>query len=107
MPNNVMPVPATVAVCPHCGGALYLDVDEWDAETGVPTETGTHIYCVNEPDDDATFDIHYQMPYVYWLPLHARVYPWVAQRVRVVERLIGRTFGNTRTETTLEVRDGR
>lgn len=95
-------VPSTVAVCPHCRGALYLDVDEWESETGVPTETGTHIHCEHEPDDDPR-DVHYQMPYVYWLPLHARVYPWVAAHVRVVERLTGRTFGDTRTETALEV----
>lgn len=51
-------IPATVAVCPHCGGKLMLGVDEW-LEDGEPTEAGCHVSCVDMPEDDVR---HYEMP---------------------------------------------
>lgn len=67
-------IPSDVAVCPYCGGQLYFDVDEWDAQTGVPTETGVHVSCVNDEDKNTN---HYDMPYVYWMPLEQRIHRWL------------------------------
>lgn len=67
--------------CPHCGGRLLLEVDEWLVESGEPTEAGCHVSCENETDGDG----HWQMPYVTLLPLEHRVYLWARKHVRVVE----------------------
>lgn len=77
-------IPKHVALCPHCrgDGKLMLEVDEWE-EDGTPTEEGIHVSCVNETDD--TNDIHYHMPYVYWLPLEDIVYRWAVKHIRVTE----------------------
>lgn len=77
-------IPRRVALCPHCrgGGKLHLEVDEWE-EGGVPTEADCHVSCENETDDEN--DIHYQMPYVYWMPLEMVVYKWAKKHVRVTE----------------------
>jgi hypothetical protein len=73
--------------CPHCGGRLMLEVDEWLSESGIPTEAGCHVSCVDAPEDsyDIHYDIHYDMPCVYWLPLEHRVYLWAREHVRVME----------------------
>lgn len=34
--------------CPECGGRLYLEFDEWETETGKPTEVGVHVRCRDE-----------------------------------------------------------
>lgn len=73
-------IPATVAVCPHCGGKLMLEVDEW-LEDGEPTEAGCHVSCVDEPEDED----HFPMPYVTLLPIEAKVYAWARQHIRVCE----------------------
>lgn len=81
MSNLDGPIPTTVAVCPHCQGQLYLEVDEWDTETGIPTEAGVHVSCVN---DEESPGLHYQMPYVWWLPLEMTVYQWIVREGMVV-----------------------
>lgn len=77
-------IPRRVAICPHCraNGKLYLEVDEWE-EDGTPTEAGVHVSCDGETDDPN--DVHYQMPYVYWMPMEHIVYKWAAKHVRVTE----------------------
>jgi hypothetical protein len=77
-------IPRRVAICPHCRGEgkLHLEVDEWEKD-GTPTEVGVHVSCENETDDDN--DIHYQMPYVYWMPMEAIVYRWAVKHIRVTE----------------------
>jgi hypothetical protein len=61
--------------CPYCGQrTLYLEFDEWDAETGAPTEVGVHVHCQNEKENDPRD--HSEMPYVYWLPVQVRAHRW-------------------------------
>lgn len=77
-----MNVPRSIATCPDCNRALELEVDEWEADTGIPTETGCKPYCQrSHPNTEAS-----HMPYVYWLPLEQKVYAWVREHVRVVDR---------------------
>ena len=33
--------------CPECGGPLTVDVNEWETDTGWPTEFGVEIDCRN------------------------------------------------------------
>lgn len=82
MPSNVLDIPADVALCPYCASPLYLEVDEWETETGTPTEAGAHIHCTNDnTDEEATR--HSYMPYVYWLPADRHVYRHFARFCRV------------------------
>ena len=84
MPRNVLEVPKDIAVCPYCRAAISMDVDEWDAETGAPTEAGVHLWCTAVSVDDwDEVDRHTRMPYVYWLPVGVRVYQAFARYCRV------------------------
>lgn len=69
-------IPREIAVCPYCGGQLYFEVDEWDTDTRVPTEAGVHVSCEHEDEPEPN---HYQMPYVYLLPVKGRVYRWLVR----------------------------
>jgi hypothetical protein len=77
------PIPKSIAVCPYCQGQLYLEVDEWDTETGVPTEAGTHAQCEHDEEEP---ERHSYMPYVYWLPMLRKVYAWVWESGLIVPR---------------------
>ena len=39
--------------CPCCGGAVEVDVFEWESDTGLPTEGGFHAMCANSQLEDA------------------------------------------------------
>jgi hypothetical protein len=78
-------IPRTVAICPHCGGALYLEIDSWLADTGEPTSCGIHVSCENEPDWNEEPDGHWEQPYITLLPLEHKVYLWAKDHVRVAE----------------------
>ena len=72
--------------CPYCGEyRLVIEIDEWDAETGIPTETGVHVTCRNEGRGDLRD--HYDMPYVYWLPIQRRAARWVQRYVQIGESI--------------------
>lgn len=73
-------VPREVAICPHCGGNLHLEVIEWEVETGTPTEGGCYVSCVKEKDVDP---LHERSPYIYMLPVAMRVYAWAKRNVVV------------------------
>ena len=76
-------VPREVALCPHCkkDGELWLEVDEWE-DDGTPTEAGCHVSCTKETA--YRDDVHWQMPYVYWLPLGHTVYQWAVEHIRIM-----------------------
>ncbi len=74
----------TIERCPHCDEqTLYIEFDEYDAETGEPTEAGVHVHCKNE--SDAQHNRHDYMPYVYWMPLEMRAYQWCIKHVLIVD----------------------
>lgn len=77
------PIPTSVVVCPYCGGQLHLEVDEWDYETGVPTEAGVHASCEHETDSGRD---HYEKPYVYWLPVIGVIHRWILKTGLTVPR---------------------
>ena len=75
-------IPVDVALCPICGAPIEItDIDEWETETMRVTETGLHINCTTQPHIDSDewwqwHKWHWSQPYVYWLPVEARVYRW-------------------------------
>jgi hypothetical protein len=71
-------VPRDVAICPHCGGDLYLEVIEWFIDSGEPTEGGCYVSCVDEDTNEA---LHERSPYIYMLPVAAKVYEWARNNV--------------------------
>lgn len=46
-------IPNHIARCPECSGDLYVEVSEWETETGIPTDGGMLVHC--RADDEATW----------------------------------------------------
>lgn len=57
---------------------MLLEVEEWDAGDGVPTEEGCELWCTCETSADPCC-----WSYREGLELRARVYAWARKRVRV------------------------
>lgn len=68
-------IPKSVVVCPVCGGALALEVNEWLSETGAPTEEGCYVDC----------GLHCLLDYGTGVALVHRVYRWAKDNVVVTE----------------------
>ena len=86
--NSVLDVPATVQICPYCGGELYVQFSCWTQDyDGTWKADGVELECNTEPgvesDDWADWHArHSQMPYVYWLPATVTVERWVNANYR-------------------------
>ena len=79
--------------CPICGKRLTLEITEWtrDYDGWKASDCGLEISCESEPDItdknyEAWLDSHFQMPYVYWLPVDNAVYAWLEDNYRFEER---------------------
>lgn len=81
-------VPPPVATCPICDGTLIVvDCDRWteNGEFLIPEHIA--VECVEEPDiesenwDDWS-DVHYQTPYIDWLPISLCVLEWFKAHYR-------------------------
>jgi hypothetical protein len=68
-------IPRRVAICPCCGGALSLEVNEWLSEDGAPTEEGCYVDCAT----------HCILDYGTGVALVHRVYLWAKEHVVVRE----------------------
>lgn len=44
-------VPPEIATCPECGGGLYAEAEEWDAESGTPTKLGLRVSCIADDEN--------------------------------------------------------
>lgn len=70
--------------CPYCGSRdLWLEVTEWEADTGIPTEAGCMVSCGQEENESGPG--HYYEPYVWWLPITMQVYQWARQHIAITE----------------------
>lgn len=82
-------IPLDLFQCPICGAQVcFVEINEYETETGKVTDTGFHISCTTEPEfDDPDYDDwlnnHFSMPYVDWLPLEVRVYKWLSAGFRL------------------------
>jgi hypothetical protein len=95
LPEDTVPeIPLTVAMCPICGGQIYLEIDEWEQEDDglwSASASGVHVDCTTAPEDmhsaewDDWFTAHWSMPYVDWLPVEQVVYKWLFGNYRFKE----------------------
>lgn len=82
--DEPLAIPQSVAACPKCGKTLIItEINEW-GEDGLSTEHGFFYTCISEPDIDSDewgewHRWHFDMPYVYWLPLQTPVYKWLIE----------------------------
>lgn len=89
-PDATIKIPPTVAVCPKCGAEVVLELEAWeqlDDGTWAASDDGLHVNCITEPDIDSDdweewHDWHWDMPYVYWLPIQMKVYRWLRRHYR-------------------------
>lgn len=87
--DNPPSIPLDVAKCPICGSEIkFVEINEYETETGKVVDTGFHVGCITEPDfDDPDYDDwlngHYSMPYVDWLPVEIIVYRWLSANYRL------------------------
>ena len=87
--DALLNIPPEIAVCPYCGTKLTAQFDGWNQEAdGSWTVDSMSLDCESEPDDIESeeweyFDsTHYEMPYVYLLPVYERVKAWVNAHYR-------------------------
>jgi hypothetical protein len=86
--DEIIEVPAEIAVCPKCGGKLYVNLDAWTQDyDGTWKAEDPHTECENEPDIDSDdweewLAWHYNMPYIDWLPVDFDVERWLKQNYR-------------------------
>jgi len=88
--NEVPDIPGWLFDCPKCGDLLTCEIDEWEEmEDGTwrVSECGLHLSCASEPEIESEnwrewHNWHFDMPYVYWLPLQAKVWAWFNESYR-------------------------
>jgi hypothetical protein len=76
--------------CPECGGRTLLEVYEWGARTGVPTQGGFTVHCKEEDDqqfesfsEDCDYNSNHRYWQSDWQPVCDRVARWMVRNVRV------------------------
>ncbi len=88
--GEVPEIPGYKFKCPKCGDLLTLEIDEWEQladGTWQISEGGLQLSCASEPMIGSKkwndwFNWHFDMPYVYWLPLQMRVLQWLNENYR-------------------------
>jgi zona occludens toxin (predicted ATPase) len=76
-------LPASVAVCPECGGRIQIEIDEVEAATGIPTPGGYVLLCAE--DAMVLHDYGWRHYGAQWDALTVRVHPWIVAHVRSPE----------------------
>ena len=86
-------IPLDIAVCPYCGGKLYVsEINEYSiGEDGEIVAEHISLDCSSTPDaikEPMTWEEwniwHSQMPYVNWLPLEEPVKAWLNKTYTLV-----------------------
>lgn len=83
-----MPISATLAKCPYCGGELLATVEAWtERPDGYWDADSVDLHCVTEPDiDSMEWEVwneeHSFMPYVEMLPVCQKVLRWIKENYR-------------------------
>lgn len=73
-------LPRDVAVCPECGGVIQVEVNEVEQDADgswYPNSAGLYMSCWDDENNLENKVIHYQMPYIDWLPLELKVLRWL------------------------------
>lgn len=85
--ETVIEIPRDVATCPKCDKRLFAHFEAWEQQDdGTWACEAAKLDCESEPTIDSGrkysewFRWHYDMPYVYWLPLEIKLTEWINQR---------------------------
>lgn len=84
--DGVIAIRRTVATCPKCDATVYAHFESWEKEDdGTWSAQHASLDCETEPDIDSPefnewMRWHYDMPYVYWMPLKVRLAKWINER---------------------------
>lgn len=70
-------VPAFIAVCPECGGAVKVSAHVWDEETGLPLAAELQIDCVRERFDGVTRQWNHRWWQGEWQPVRDAIAKWI------------------------------
>lgn len=83
-------LPESVAVCPECNSPLWIDNNEWNSKTGIPTQSGFSVSCFaeeeiadewmnNDDDDRPWFEVGHRHHQSDWQPVHDAVWKWFSK----------------------------
>jgi len=84
--DEVIEIPREVATCPKCDATLYAEFESWEKEDDGTWSTDAAKLqcetepCISDPEFEEWMRWHYDMPYVYWLPLEVWLTKWINQR---------------------------
>lgn len=84
--DHVFAIPRGVATCPKCDANLHGYAEAWERRLDRSWKAEwIKLNCETEPPiNSRKFDNwmrwHYDMPYVYWLPVESRLTSWVNRR---------------------------
>lgn len=81
----VIPKEAGAPVCPTCGGALWVEVDERDEKTGVPTMEGVLVSCLPDSKRKRPRCVE-RWDYGHILNLHGQVERWCEKEAMAKRR---------------------
>ncbi|MFA7454885.1 MAG: hypothetical protein WCZ10_10530 [Desulfobulbaceae bacterium] len=87
-----IPLPPTI-FCPECGGPCEVQVEEWEADTGIPTLGGFRLLCraeevefaaaLQEERDPAWEHRHFQSD---WQPAISAAFACLKEHVRIRQK---------------------
>jgi hypothetical protein len=87
--GHIFSVPKRLAVCPYCNSTLSAQALVWsEGEDGLETIEEIELECDGEPDIASEewkdwISTHFELPYVYWLPILNKVEEFIKVRYRV------------------------
>lgn len=66
--------------CPRCGNKLHADVYETEGDTDIPTDSGFHLFC----NDDPFAEDYCKWMYDELIYLNQESYKWMCNNVRKI-----------------------
>lgn len=89
-PGDLIEVPIEVATCGECNSRLQCYVEEYETDTGIPTECGVCVDCKRDQDELEDFVMgntrerpSHSYWQCWWQPVIDRVTDWARKNVRV------------------------
>jgi hypothetical protein len=75
---------------------MWIDCDEWDAESGVPTQSGFSLNChaeeeeldnwTNDENDNRTYrEVRHRYFQSDWQPVRDNVWAWIKQQEKLLK----------------------
>jgi hypothetical protein len=91
--KGVIQVPEKIALCPECGGTIFIGADEWNSETGWPSQISFHYNCEQDERYEQQYEdneIEFYSPHRWWQsdwqPVRDKIWKWLEQQIEQFER---------------------